>query len=63
MTQALERPVIVVREVSEEDKLLAILSSRDSLYMRIYPLKPVVQTETHEKTSSNNLQQVIIKIY
>ncbi|XP_067932684.1 uncharacterized protein [Watersipora subatra] len=38
LAQPLERPVLAVREVSEEDKLLTILNSRESVYVRISPI-------------------------
>lgn len=57
IAQPLERPVIVVREVGEEDKLLAIVSSRESVYMRISPLQDSV-TVRADRSHEYAYQQV-----
>lgn len=47
MAQPLERPVVIVQETSEEDKLLTLLNARESVYMRISPLNEAVDANTN----------------
>ena len=51
----LERPVILIDDVLEEDKLFTILSYRESAYMRITPILLNTQRDSASTQLDNGL--------
>ena len=54
----LERPVIIINQESEEDKLLLILNQPNPAYMRISPVRSKPETqeviEKSDQTATNS---------
>lgn len=51
--EPLERPVIIINESVEEDKLLVVLNQPNPAYMRISPVESELKTEPLREAGSD----------
>ena len=59
MAHPLDRPVIIIQETTEENKLFTIINGRQSVYMRITPTSTAVGS-SEDKTSMFDQQQQVL---